>query len=456
MYIKRDTRISRRTLLKGAGVTLALPWLEAMAPLARAAEKTEAAAQGAAPVRMAVLWMPNGVRQDKWTPEGTGTDFQLSPLLQPLENYKQDIFVPTNLWNQGSRSGDGHYVKTCGFLTGTTINKTMGVDLNCNGVSMDQVAAQRAGHHTPIPSLELGTEPASTGVDSVVGYTRVYGAHLAWSAPRRPLAKETNPRLVFERLMRSTGGRSVEAKRDASLLDLVLDEARSLRQQLGASDQRRMDEYLDSVRSVEVRLQRAANPEQNPWTPRAEIDPKLRPESEVPPQSHAEHVRLMLDMIALAFQADMTRIATFMFGNAVSNKNFAFLDGVKGAHHSISHHENKEENLAQYEIINRWHTEQFVYLLDKLRNTPEGESNVLDNSMILFGSSLRDGNSHNPHNLPLVLAGKAGGRLRTGQHRSYAKDTPLCNLHLAMLEAFGTPIERFSDSTGKLEGLLES
>ncbi|MDA7916541.1 DUF1552 domain-containing protein, partial [Verrucomicrobia bacterium] len=430
--------MNRRTLIRGAGVSLALPWLEAMMPSSYAAKSKEEKA----PVRMAVLWKPNGVREDLWTPDGEGVDFELSSSLESLEKYKKDLFIPTHLWNQGSKTGDGHYVKVGAFLTGTTITKTKGVDLNCNGISMDQFASKRLGFKTPIPSLELGIEPARTGIDGVVGYTRVYGAHIAWAAPRRPLAKETNPRLVFERLLRSTGGLAVQAKRDASLLDLVLQESKDLKKKLGRSDQRRMDEYLDSVRSVEERLQKTANPGSTKWKIRSKLDASMAPDQEVP-RDHQAHVRLMLDMVALSFQTDMTRIATFMFGNAVSDINFSFLDGVKGSHHGMSHHEKKKEKLTQYHLINQWHVEQYAYLLEKLRNIQDGEQTLLHNSMVLFGSSLRDGNGHRPNNLPLVLAGQAGGRIQTGQHRTYSKDSPLADMYVSMLDAFGAPTERF-------------
>jgi hypothetical protein len=437
--------ISRRTLLRGTGAALGLPWLEAMA-----ATKRTTAEPG--PVRMAALYMPNGVRADMWTPEGKGRDFTLSPTLAPLEDLKNDILVLTNLWNQGSKGGEGHYVKISGFLTCTTITKTQGVDLNCNGVSMDQAAAQAAGKQTPLPSLELGIAPVSTGVDKNVGYTRVYGAHVAWAGPTNPLAREINPRLVFERLLRASGPRESTAKHDRQLLDSVLDDAKELRKKLGTADRHRMDEYLSVVRSLEERLERASRPERLKWKPRAPIDPAGIPEGM--PKEHAEHVRLMMDMIALAFQTDTTRIATFMFGNEVSNQNFSFLEGVKGGHHNLSHHEKKEEKLKMYQLINHWHIEQYAYLLRKLASMKEGERSVLDNSMILFGSGLRDGNSHNPHNLPIVLAGRAGGRIAAGQHLTYSEDSPLANLYVSMLDAFGTPVERFADSTGRLSGVL--
>ncbi|MEX2262748.1 MAG: DUF1552 domain-containing protein [Bryobacteraceae bacterium] len=435
-------------MLRGAGATLALPWLEAMA----AAPAKTVSGQSGSPVRMAVLYMANGVHPDKWTPTGQGRDFQLSPTLEPLQDLKDDVLVLTNLWNQATKGGEGHYVKTSGFLTSTTVTKTLGVDINCNGVSMDQVAAQRSGKQTPFASLELGIAPVSTGVDKNVGYTRVYGSHIAWSGPTSPLAREINPRLVFERLFRAGRPQADSAKQDMLLLDRVLDDAAQLRQRLGAADRARVDEYLSVVRSLEDRLERASRPEQSAWQPRVPLGAEAKPAGI--PREHAEHVRLMLDMIAVAFQTDTTRICTFMFGNAVSNQNFSFLEGVKGGHHSLSHHQKDQDKLRQYQLINRWHVEQYAYLLRKLRNMKEGEGSVLDNSMVLFGSGLRDGDRHSPHNLPLVLGGRGGGRIAAGQHLVYAEDTPMANLHVSMLDAFGTPVERFADSTGSLTGVL--
>ncbi|HYP12643.1 MAG TPA: DUF1552 domain-containing protein [Bryobacteraceae bacterium] len=437
--------LSRRTLLRGAGAALSLPWLEAMTPRACAAAKK-------APVRMAVLYMPNGVHPEMWTPAEVGSSFPLSPTLEPLADLKDRLLVLTNLWNEGAKGSEGHYIKTSGFLTCTTVTKTLGVDLNCNGVSMDQLAAQRTGKLTPLASLELGIAPVATGVDKNVGYTRVYGSHIAWSGPSSPVAREINPALVFERLFRATRGQGASTKDDLLLLDRVLGDAKELRTNLGASDRHRLDEYLSVVRSLETRLQRASAPEHRDWKPRAPLSPDSKPAGI--PKEHAEHVRLMLDMIALAFQTDTTRIATFMFGNAVSNLNFSFLEGVTGAHHSLSHHQKDADKLRQYQLINRWHVEQYAYLLRKLEAMKEGDSNVLANSMVVFGSGLRDGDKHDPHNLPIVVAGSAGGRLGTGRHLSITPDTPLANLWMTLLDAFGTPVERFADSTGPLTQIL--
>lgn len=444
----RPIRISRRTLLRGTGAALALPWLEAMEPTTALA----ASKQVRPPVRMAVMFMPNGVHPRMWTPEGKGRDFQLSPSLEPLSDLKDNVLVLTNLWNANSKGSEGHYVKTSGFLTSTTITKTLGVDLNCNGVSMDQLAAQRVGDQTPLPSLELAIDRVTTGVDKNVGYTRVYGSHIAWAGPTTPLARELNPRLVFERLFRAGQPQKDVIKKDMQLLDRVLGDAKELRQQLGQNDRHRMDEYLSVVRSLEQRLDRASRPGKMKWKPRVPFDPTTSPVGI--PESREEHVKLMLDMIALGFQTDTTRISTFLFGNSVSNANFSFVDGVSEGHHSVSHHQDEEEKLRQYQLINRWHVEQYAYLLRKLASMKEGDSTVLDNSMVMFGSGLRDGNAHSPHNLPILLGGRGGGRIATGQHLLYGEDTPLANLFVSMLDAFGTPVERFADSTGPLCGVL--
>jgi hypothetical protein len=435
-------------LLRGAGVTLGLPWLEAMIPAAGLASSRIPKS----PVRLAVLYMPNGVNTNAWTPQGAGAQFELSPTLEPLRGLKEQVIVASNLWNAATKGGDGHYVKEAAILTCTTIKKTPGADLS-NGVSVDQVAAQRVAEQTPLPSLELGVTPVAIGVDAVVGYTRVYGSHIAWSSPTTPLAREINPRSVFERLFQAASGPQGNAARmDTLLLDRVMGDAKRLRAQVGTGDRLRLDEYLSVMRSLEERVERASTSTRRSWKARAPINPKAAPTDH--PADHAEHVRLMLDMIATAFQTDTTRVATFMFGNAVSNVSFRFLEGVSAGHHDVSHHQNDADKLRQYQLINRWHIEQYAYLLRKLADMKEADTTVLDNAMVLFASALSDGNSHNPHKLPLVLGGRGGGRIRSGQHIVCGEDTPAANLYVSMLDAFGAPLERFADSTGPLPGVL--
>lgn len=452
-------------MLKGVGAAMSLPLLEAMGPFATAAGAT-AARKSKHPVRLAVLYMPNGVNPSAWTPRGTGSQFELSPILEPLAGHKNDLLVLTELWNAASNTGDGHYVKTGGFLTGTTITRTTGSDLRSGAVSMDQVLAQRIGNLTPLPSLELGIEPPATGVDTNVGYTQLYGAHISWSTPVTPLAKEINPKLAFDRLFRSnTADRRAEAARDRSVIDLVMDDARRLQRRLGRADQQKLNEYLDSVRSVEKRIEFDAKRQssdvlEDPLARQAveELGRRIDVYSDPARVSerrgnHTEHVRLMLDLMVHAFWTDSTRVSTFMFGNAVSGRNFSFLEGVKGGHHQTSHHENDKEKLEQYKRINAWHMAQLAYMLDRMKAIKEGQGTLLDNSMVLCGAGMRDGNAHNPHNLPLVLAGRGGGTLATGRHLVYDKNTPLCNLYVSMLNRLGVPLDKFSDSTGELPGL---
>jgi hypothetical protein len=464
----KNWQISRRTMLKGVGAMIGLPVLDAMGPLRALAGPAGQTAPGKPPVRLAVLYMANGVNPHEWTPKGAGREFELSPILEPLADFKDDLLVLTQLWNAAANTGDGHYVKTSGFLTGTTITRTTGSDLRSGAVSMDQVAAQRIGNFTPLPSLELGVEPPATGVDTNVGYTQLYGAHIAWSTPVTPLAKEINPRLAFDRLFRSSiAGRREGAARDRSVIDLVLDDAKRLQGKLGQGDQQKLSEYLDSVRSVEKRIEFDAKRQKDdllsdPLARQAiqELGDRIDIYSDPARVSerrgnHTEQVRLMLDLMVMAFWTDSTRVSTFMFGNAVSGRNFSFLDGVRGGHHQISHHENDKEKLEQYKRINAWHASQLAYMLGKMKAIKEGESTLLDNSMVLFGAGMRDGNAHNPRNLPVVLAGRAGGTLATGRHLVYEKNTPLCNLYVSMLKRMGTPVETFSDSTGELAGLSD-
>lgn len=440
-------RISRRTMLRGAGVTLGLPWLEAMLP------RTASAAQNVKPpVRMAALYVPNGVNVNHWYPKGTGREFELSTTLQPLADLKDQIMVLGNMWNANTKGGDGHYVKEAAILTCATIKKTPGADI-ANGVSMDQLAAQRAGDQTPLPSIELGITPVAVGVDLAVGYTRVYGSHISWSDVTTPLARELNPRAAFERLFRAGAGMNAgAAKLDSLLLDRVLGDAKRLRSDLGAADGYRLDEYLSVMRTLEQRVQRASTGERKTWKSPSPLKMENAPSEN--PRSHEDHCQLMLDIIATAFQSDTTRISTFMFGNSVSNVSFRFLDGVSLGHHDTSHHAKNEDKLRQYELISRWHIAQYAYLLRKLKSMKEGDSTVLDNSMILFASALSDGDAHSPKKLPIVLAGRGGGRIASGQHIMYPEDTPLANLYVSMLDAFGTPVERFADSTGPLSGVL--
>ncbi|HEY4653337.1 MAG TPA: DUF1552 domain-containing protein [Cyclobacteriaceae bacterium] len=459
--MKKKWQISRRRMLKGMGACIALPFLEAMAlpgmcnPI-----------PGRAPVRNAFLFLPNGVHPEYWSPEQTGSNFELSRQLLPLKNVKDDILVLGELMNKNSlfEGADGHYAKTASLLTCMPIKQTIGDNISSGGISVDQVIANNVGSQTLFPSLEYGLDRIATGVDINVGFTRLYASRISWKTATQPLSKEIDPRLAFDRLFRSfVPGREVkEDPWKQSVLDLVMEDAKTLKNNLGRSDQDKLSEYLESIRSVEKRISSEANREKFA----ANITPDIVNELVRVNQNIDEYVemysgvdvtektRLMLDVMALAFWSDATRVTTFMFGNSVSNRNFSFLDGVNGSHHSISHHMDNPDRMEEYARITTWHVEQYAYFLEKLKSIKEGDKTLLDNSLITFCSGLRDGNRHSPRNAPVVVAGRAGGRVKTGQHLIYEKDTPLANLYLSMLHAQDIDQEHFGDSTGVLSGIL--
>jgi hypothetical protein len=443
-----------------------LPLLEAMDTFeVFATPLQQRPAESKYPIRFAALYFPNGVHPDQWTPEGSGTNFKLSPTLAPLANLQSEILVFTELMNKGSITGDGHYYKVAPFLCGTTIEKTTGHNLRSNGVSLDQLIAQRIGNLTPLPSLELSVEPPTTYVDINVGLTSLYGSHISWSSPTTPVTREINPQLAFDRLFRSNASKK-SIKGDASVLDAVRDDAKQLKSVVGAADRLKLDEYFESVRSVEQRIafdakRRKAEVMDAPEI-RAEIDKlggRIKSYYDVPAEKrgidHTEQVRILMDIMALAFWTDSTRVATFMFGNEVSGRNFAFLQGVSGSHHEISHHSGDKHKLEEYQRINVWHVQQYGYLLERLRSLKEGERNVLDNSMVLMGSGMRDGNAHSPYNLPLVLGGRGGKALATGRHLTYPAKSELCSLYVGVLKRMGISVQNFGDATVELPGLSD-
>lgn len=439
--------VSRRRFLQGCGVTLSLPWMASLAPKVARADET-----GKPPVRSAFIYFPNGVWEKDWIPETTGSDYKLTPSLEPLGDLKSEVLVLTGLDKKNSHGGDGHYAKTANFLTGMPVTKTTGKDISSGGISVDQLMAQHVGGNTPLPSLELGTEPVISGIDSNVGYTRLYGSHISWQSPTRPVAKEINPRLVYERLFgKALSSASEKAESYQNLLDFVLEDARRLRPRLGRDDQFKMDEYLDSVRAVEKRIEFATKGDRD-WQPEIDEHALAMAKPGIPAEFR-EHIGIMLDLIVLGFQTDSTRVASLMFANDVSGRNFSFLDGVKGGHHEMSHHENKKEKIEQYQRINRWHVEQFAAMLGKLQAIQEGDGTLLDNCMILFGSSMSDGNRHDPDNLPILLGGRGGRTLNSGRHLAADGQVPLCNLYHAMLDRMGVEVEAFGDSTGPLNDL---
>ncbi len=433
---------------------MALPFLEAMLPRGAAA----AASAKGAPVRTAFLYVPNGVNMVDWTPKQVGADFQLPYILEPLHAHKNDVLVLTGLaQDKGRNNGDGagdHARAASTWLTGAQPLKSESSRIRV-GVSADQVMADAMGRQTRFPSIELGIEPARQGGKCDSGYACAYSNNISWRSETTPSGAEINPRLVFERLFASSNpklakeGAGRRERQRKSILDFVLEDARTLSGKVGGSDRQKLDEYLTAVREIEERVevtQRSVAAVQNSGVIKAYDVPEAIPES------YEEHVRLMLDMIALSFQTDSTRIATCMLANEGSNRAYRNLSITRG-HHELSHHQNNEDNLRQIREINRFHMRQFAYLLGKLKSMPEGEGTVLDNTMLLYGAALADGNRHEHENLPLVLAGRGGGAIMTGRHVRYASETPMCNLLVAMMNKAGVSAQRHGDSTGALRGL---
>ncbi len=441
---------------------MSLPWLESIAAGAPA-KAGETLAEP--PLRMAFLFMPNGVRPDYWTPAGDAeTGFDIPPHLKPLESLRGEFLLLENLWNQNSVGRNGHWPKVPAWLSGGYVERTTGGDLDSGGTTVDQLLAQRLGGATPLPSLELGIDTPRTGIDTAGGgFPRALGSFLSWADRHTPVPKEIIPQLAFDRLFRNRKARVISGadpkhrslveslqRDETSVLDLVRDQASDLRRRGSRDDQARLDEYFESVRSVERRLEQALQPQKR-WINEGRF-PLDRPVAGTP-ATHAEHVRLMMDILVLSFWTDSTRIATFMMGDAQSSQDYSFLPGVKGNFHGISHHREIPAQREMYEKIINWHTEQVAYVLNRMRSLKEGSTTLLDNCMLQFGGTLKDGNRHDPENLPILVAGRGKGTLRPGRRVRFAEKTPLCNLYLSMLERAGIQEKSFGDSTGTLAGL---
>ncbi len=444
-------QLSRRTVLKGLGASLSLPLLDAMQPTV-AVGAGNALKETASPQRMAFMFVPNGAHLPLWTPQRSGYDYDLPTILEPLARVQDDLTVLTGLTHdKGRANGDGpgdHARSASVFLTGAQPHKTAGADFRV-GVSVDQVAASHLGKTTRFPSLELGCDAARTTGSCDSGYACAYSHHISWASANSPVAKEINPRLVFERLFggdNQTDNDKARAKRDffqKSLLDFVAEDAKQLHSRLGRDDQHKLDEYLAGVRAIERRLEQT-----NRKSPES-VDIDGMPLPAGIPDDYAEHLRLMGDMMVLAFQSDLTRVCTFMFGRAGSNRSYREIE-VPDGHHNLSHHGNDPVKLDKISRINRYHVQQFAYILERLKAIPEGDGTLLDNCMILYGSGLSDGNRHNNENLPVLLAGQGGGQIRSGRHVVYEEETPMTNLFLSMLDRVGVSIDYLGDSTGRL------
>ena len=437
--------LSRRTVLKGVGAAVALPWLDAMNPLGAWASETAAAA--APPTRMAFLYVPNGVNMRHWTPAAEGRLAELPAILEPLSGLKDDMMVISGLTADKARAhGDGggdHARAMSAFLTGAQPRKTDGTDIRA-GISVDQLAASRIGDRTRLSSLELGADAGAMAGNCDSGYSCAYSSTISWRSATTPVPKLVNPKQVFDHLF-SAGSATERVQRDArrrSILDFVRQESGTLERTLGANDRRKLDEYFSSIRDVEARIERATRmPQPTP--------PEMRLPEGVP-SNYEEHLKLLADLLVLAFQTDTTRVATYVFANEGSNKAYPFIN-VREGHHDLSHHENNAAKLEKIKRINTFHTTQLAYLLNKLKQTRDGNGSLLDHSMIVYGSGNSDGNRHNHEDLPVILAGKGSGTINSGRHVKVPRETPINNLWLSMLDRIGVQgVDRLGDSTGRL------
>jgi hypothetical protein len=441
--------LSRRTLLRGFGAAIALPALDAMSPAFAAG----AARLGAkSPIRMTVAYVPNGIVMKDWTPAAEGADFEFTRILKPLEAYRDRLLVLSNLAQINGRPlGDGpgdHARAASTFLTGAHPRKTAGADISV-GVSVDQVAAQGLGNQTRFASLELGCEDGRQVGNCDSGYSCAYSNSLSWRTPNAPNPPEINPRAVFERLFGTNtaddaASRAKRARYDKSILDFVLEYAHRLQGDLGATDRRKLDEYLTAVRDIERRI---SDSEKN----NTDVVPTIDKPAGVP-VDYSDHAHLMFDLQTIALQADLTRIITFMMGREGSNRTYREI-GVPDAHHPITHHRNDPEMVEKVTKINCYHVEQFAYFLGKLKSIPEGDGTLLDHTIVLYGSGLSDGNRHTHHQLPVLVAGGSIAGFKSGRHVRYAPETPMNNLFLTILDRMGVPAHALGDANGELDRL---
>lgn len=443
-------QLSRRTFLRGLGVSIALPWLEVMGPVTSWANAPASGlAHGTVPNRMAFLYVPNGKIMEDWIPTQTGANYELTDILKPLEHVKDKMLVLSGLTADKARhNGDGggdHARAMAAFLTGVQPRKTDGADIHA-GVSVDQAAASRIGHRTRMPSLQLGIDPGRRAGNCDSGYSCVYSSTLSWRSGTQPLPNEVNPKLAFERLFSSLPD-AERAERDQqrkSILDFVRQDSKDLLRHVSGNDVRKLDEYFSAIRDIELRIEAVEK-----FSPIESPDYVLPEEI---PTDYKAHLHLMMDLMVLAFQADVTRVTTFVLANEGSNRPYPDVD-VPDGHHYLSHHSGDKEKIEKIKRIDIFHSEQLAYFLEKLDATAEGDGSLLDHSMILYGSGNADGNRHSHHDLPIVLAGGGCGTIKSGRHIRYPKETPLNNLWLSMLNRMDVDLAQLGDSTGSLQGL---
>jgi hypothetical protein len=440
MFISKK-HLSRRTFIRGAGVTLALPFLESMVPAQTPLQRTAATPKS----RFGAIYIPHGSVIGKWKPKTAGSNFEITEILKPLDTYRNQLTIVSNLAHPSAYGGDGsagvHHARSSAvYLSG--VHPESGAQASL-GITVDQVIAQRLGQDTPLPSLELSIE--SAGLNCGAGLTCAYRNTISWQSATSPLPMENNPQVVFERLF---GDGSSEEKRrtrrqqSQSLLDSVLKQVQSLEKELPPTDRTRLDQYMTDVREIERRIQRAS----------AQITSDLRVPQMPPgiPDSFEDHIKLMFDLQVLAWQADITRVTTFMMAQELSGAVYP-VSGIREAFHNLSHHSHVPANMDKLGVLNTYHVSTMRYLIDKLKATPDGDGTLLDHSMVLYGSGMGNSNQHDHEDLPVILIGGASGRLQGGRHLVFPPKTTMSNLLLAMLDKFGIRLEKFGDSTGMLE-----
>jgi hypothetical protein len=430
--------LSRRTFLRGAGVTLSLPLLESMIPAATLLGQTAATPR----TRLGAIYFPHGAIMDKWTPAAEGAGFELTPILQPLKPFYNQINVISDLRHAnayGSGATANHNRSAAAYLSGAFAETGAQPSL---GITVDQIAAQKIGQDTPLPSLELTIEEPSLNCGD--GLSCSYRDTISWQGPHAPLPMQNNPQVVFERLFgdgNTAEQRKTRRAQSISLLDSVVGEASALQRKLPASDRTRLDQYLSDVREIERRVQKAGQ--------------QLSDDLPVPaaptgvPRDVEEHIKLMYDLQVLAWQAEITRVSTFLMCKELSGATYP-KSGIRDAFHTLSHHSNVKESIERFSVLNTYHVGLFAYFLEKLRATPDGDGTLLDHSLVLYGSGMSDGNQHNHTDLPIVVAGGASGRMKGGRHLRHPKNTPMANLLVALLDTLGIPTDKFGDSNGEV------
>ncbi|MBL8212146.1 MAG: DUF1552 domain-containing protein [Bryobacterales bacterium] len=436
--------LNRRTFLRGAGAAVALPFLDAMAP-------AFASSTVKSPVRMGFVYVPNGIDMKNWTPSQDGALGELPRILKPLDPFKKDITVLSNLTHNNGRAlldGAGDHGRCCGaYLTGVQPRKSA-VDIKA-GISCDQIVANKIGGQTRFPSLEVGLEDARQAGDCDSGYSCAYTNNLAWRSETQPLPPILDPRAMFERLFGkganlSPEERAVQSKFRRSILDFVTDDTKKLQSNLGPTDRRKLDEYLSSIREIERQIEKAEKDN-------AQIDPKMDKPYGVP-ADFAEHFKLMSDMITVAFQADLTRVLTFLVTREGTSRAYREI-GISDGHHPLTHHMNKQDLIEKVTQINTYHVTQFAGWIEKLKSIKEGDRSLLDNCMLVYGAGLSDGNRHTHEDLPTLIAGNGGGFIKSGRRVTYRRETPMSNLFLTMMDRMGVEVDHFGDASGRLRGL---